>query len=143
MLRLVELLFIALADEKFMIEFVDNKISRITFGHCSPNGILLFREVARIATSFGRVVMRSSNQTIPPSELYKKRYKGISLMLNMLTNVFAGRYVNFGVFELYNDPALNNTMMVSIQCVSTIPLDHILQYPKVAASYYNFMEILF
>ena len=128
---------------KFMIEFVENKMQRITFGHCSPNGILLFREVSKIANAFGRVALVAFKQHVPPAELYKKRYKGITLMLNMLTNIFSGRYVNFGVFELYNDNALSSAMAISIQCAGAIPTEHILQYPKVATSYYNFLEILF
>ena len=55
---------------KFMIEFVENKMQRITFGHCSPNGILLFREVSKIANAFGRAALVGFKQHVPPAELY-------------------------------------------------------------------------
>lgn len=39
-------------------------------------------------------------------DAYSKRYKGIWLCLQMLARALGGNYVNFGVFELYGDPAL-------------------------------------
>jgi hypothetical protein len=40
----------------------------------------------------------------PPPPLQK--YKGIWVCLTILTRALGGNYVNFGVFELYGDPAL-------------------------------------
>ena len=37
---------------------------------------------------------------------YGMRYKGIWLCLHILARALGGNYVNFGVFELYGDPAL-------------------------------------
>ena len=43
----------------------------------------------------------------PPSgDPYGQRYKGIWCSLMVLTRALGGNYVNFGVFELYGDPAL-------------------------------------
>ncbi len=39
------------------------------------------------------------------SALYDTRYKGISVCLLALARAMSGNYVNFGVFELYGDPA--------------------------------------
>ena len=35
-----------------------------------------------------------------------QKYKGIWVCLAILTRALGGNYVNFGVFELYGDPAL-------------------------------------
>ena len=40
------------------------------------------------------------------SDPYGQRYKGIWICLDLLKIALAGNYVNFGVFELYGDPAL-------------------------------------
>ena len=40
------------------------------------------------------------------SDPYGQRYKGIWICLELLKRALAGNYVNFGVFELYGDPAL-------------------------------------
>ena len=40
------------------------------------------------------------------SDPYGGKYKGISVCLELLKRALAGNYVNFGVFDLYGDPAL-------------------------------------
>lgn len=42
----------------------------------------------------------------PTSDPYGQKYKGIWICLELLKRGLAGNYVNFGVFELYGDPAL-------------------------------------
>lgn len=37
---------------------------------------------------------------------YERQYKGVAAALQLLSRALAGGYVNFGVFELYGDPAL-------------------------------------
>jgi hypothetical protein len=51
--------------------------------------------------------------------------------------------VCFGVFELYNDRALENALDVALRMALTIPLDDISAYPKLSKAYYSFIEILF
>ena len=52
--------------------------------------------------SYGTRVVASA----PTSDPYGQRYKGIWICLDLLKTALAGNYVNFGVFELYGDPAL-------------------------------------
>ena len=40
------------------------------------------------------------------SDPYGRKYKGIWISLSILARALGGNYVNFGVFELYGDPAL-------------------------------------
>jgi exportin-7 len=40
------------------------------------------------------------------SDAYAQKYKGIGICLELLKRALAGNYVNFGVFDLYGDPAL-------------------------------------
>jgi len=72
-----------------------------------------------------------------------EKYKGIRLMLNTLTNALSGNYVNFGVFNLYNDQALQNSLDVSLQMCLQIPIDDVLAYVKLSRAYFSFMEVLF
>ena len=41
-----------------------------------------------------------------PQDPYGAKYKGIWICLLILARALGGTYVNFGVFELYGDPAL-------------------------------------
>ena len=77
------------------------------------------------------------------SDLYLEKYKGIRLMLNTLTCALSGNYVNFGVFNLYDDKALQNSFDVALQVCLQIPLADVLTYVKLSKAYFAFMEILF
>ena len=68
---------------------------------------------------------------------------GIRLMLNTLTCALSGNYVNFGVFDLYNDKALQNSFDLSLQVCLQIPIADVLAYVKLSKAYFAFLEILF
>lgn len=46
------------------------------------------------------------NKTTTHVGRVSRRYKGIWICLQILSRAMSGNYVNFGVFELYGDPAL-------------------------------------
>jgi exportin-7 len=120
-------------------EFVFNKAQRIYFENSSANGILLFRETSAILCAYGSRILQVPVQ----QNIYLEKYKGIRLMLNTLSNALAGNYVNFGVFSLYNDQALQNSLDVSLQMCLQIPLSDVLAYVKLSRAYFAFVEILF
>jgi exportin-7 len=154
---------------KFCLEFCHNKANRINFDQSSANGILLFRTVSDVVCAFGRRLLASGGGNISgagaggvttptngnglhiqqhnnnnggDSDIYKQRYKGISLALNVLNSALGGNYVCFGVFCLYKDPCLDNALEIALQMTLSIPLEHVLQYPKVSKAYFSFIEIL-
>ena len=116
-----------------------NKGIRIFFENSSANGILLFRETSAICCAYGSRILQIPVQ----QNIYLEKYKGIRLMLNTLTNALSGNYVNFGVFALYNDTALQNALDVSLQMCLQIPVTDIIAYVKLSRAYFSFMEILF
>ena len=124
---------------KFMQEFVFNKGQRIFFEQSSANGILLFRETSAIICAYGSRIL-----LVPVrADIYLEKYKGIRLMLNTLTCALSGNYVNFGVFNLYEDKALQNSFDVALQVCLQIPLADVLAYVKLSKAYFAFLEILF
>lgn len=124
---------------KFMQEFVFNKAQRIFFEQSSANGILLFRKTSEIVCAYGSQIL-----SVPVRDnVYKEKYKGIRLLLNTLTCALTGNYVNFGVFSLYEDPALQNALDVSLQLCLQIPLADVLTYPKLSKAYFAFLDVLF
>jgi exportin-7 len=100
---------------------------------------LLFRETSAILCAYGSRILQVPVQ----QDIYLEKYKGIRLMLNTLTCALSGNYVNFGVFNLYQDKALQNALDVSLQVCLQIPLADVLAYVKLSKAYYAFLEILF
>jgi exportin-7 len=124
---------------RLLQEFVANKGVRISFDNSSANGILLFRETSAICCAYGSRILQVPVQ----QNIYLEKYKGIRLMLNTLTNALSGNYVNFGVFSLYNDQALQNALDVSLQMCLQIPVSDVIAYIKLSRAYFAFVEILF
>ncbi|GFY98117.1 ARM repeat superfamily protein [Actinidia rufa] len=110
-----------------MAEFVLNKSQRLTFDSSSPNGILLFREVSKLTVAYGSRIVSLANC----ADLYTFKYKGIWILLSVLSRALAGNYVNFGVFELYGDRALSDALDTVLKLLISIPLVDILAYRKV------------
>ena len=59
------------------------------------------------------------------SDPYGQRYKGIWICLDLLKRALSGNYVNFGVFELYGDPALKvpcpfSTPRLPLPCIPVL-----------------------
>mmetsp|Transcript_8389 Transcript_8389/g.12050 ORF Transcript_8389/g.12050 Transcript_8389/m.12050 type:complete len:1106 (+) Transcript_8389:82-3399(+) len=126
---------------RFVQEFCHNKANRVNFDQSSPNGILLFRATSDVVCAFGR---RALNASAPTSgDIYKSKYKGMSLALSIINSALGGNYVCFGVFALYNDPALENALDVSLKMALGIPLEHVVAYPKLSSSVFGFIEIIF
>jgi len=128
---------------KFVAEFVLNKTQRLTFEPSSVNGILLFREVSKLVVAYGRKMLQAGRP--PPakgSDVYADRYKGIWISLTVLMRALSGNYVNFGVFELYGDTALQDALGVAVQLSLSMPLEEIMTYRKVAKAYFALIEVL-
>lgn len=51
--------------------------------------------------------------------------------------------MNFGVFALYNDTALESALGVSLQLALSIPMVDLMAFPKLKKGYFSFIEILF
>lgn len=118
---------------------MQNKAQRITFEQSSANGILLFRESSNILCTYGSRILQ-----IPVRfDVYLEKYKGIRLLLNTLTCALSGNYVNFGVFALYDDKALQNALDVSLQMCLQIPIEDVMTYVKLSRAYFSIIEILF
>ncbi|XP_035235887.1 exportin-7-like [Anguilla anguilla] len=125
---------------KLMAELVHNRSQRLQFDVSSPNGILLFRETSKMITTYGNRILTIGE--VPKDQVYALKLKGISTCFSMLKAVLSGNYVNFGVFRLYGDDALDNALQTFIKLLLSIPQSDLLDYPKLSQSYYSLLEVL-
>lgn len=130
---------VMIAAMKFLKEFVWNRSQRIVFELSSANGILLFRETSAVACAYGSRLLQQPVRR----DVYAEKYKGVSLILQVLTCALSGCYVNFGVFALYDDKALQNAMDISLQLCLQIPTEDVMTYMKLSRSFFGYLEVLF
>jgi exportin-7 len=125
---------------KLVAEFVYNKAQRLTFDSSSPNGILLFRETSALIYVYGTRIL--ANEPPASAGVYEHKYKGIGIALLALQRALSGNYVNFGVFALYGDKALDDVLSTAIQLCLSMQLQEMLSFPKVAKTYFTLIDIL-
>lgn len=69
---------------------------------------------------------RILNVEVPKEQIYPLKLKGISICFSMLKAALCGSYVNFGVFRLYGDEALDNALNVFVKLLLSIPQSDLL-----------------
>ncbi|XP_023340889.1 exportin-7 [Eurytemora carolleeae] len=124
---------------KLFAELVQNRSQRLQFDVSSPNGILLFREASKIICTYGNRIL---DVIVPKDQMYPLKLKGISICFNMLKMALCGSYVNFGVFRLYRDDALDNALNTFVKLLLSIPQTDLLDYPKLSQTYYVLLDTL-
>ncbi|KAI0211190.1 Exportin-7 [Lamellibrachia satsuma] len=60
----------------------------------------------------------------------------------MLKAALSGNYVNFGVFRLYGDSALDDVLETFVKILLSISQSDLLDYPKLSQRYYALLECL-
>ena len=130
---------LAVAILELMSELVENKTQRIHFNHCSPDGILLFQYTSKLCCTY---VAKVANIT-QFADKYEAKYYPLGLLFKMLHHSLNGKYVNFGVFQLYKDPCLKSMVDASIVYIAKSPYNEIKLYPKVHQGLQTYLEALF
>jgi exportin-7 len=133
---------LSIAMLRFMNELAQNRSQRIKFDLLSASGILLFRNISKVVVTYSQLrffhsaVVHDGNS----GDLWRIRYKGLHLCLDMFRGSLSGKYVPFGVFALYGDPVLDEITRVTWNMLLATPLKDLLAYPKLANSFFLFME---
>uniref|UniRef100_A0A0B7BCX8 Importin N-terminal domain-containing protein n=1 Tax=Arion vulgaris TaxID=1028688 RepID=A0A0B7BCX8_9EUPU len=125
---------------KLFTELAQNRSQRLQFDISSPNGILLFREISKVIVCYGSRILTVGD--IPKDRIYQMKLKGISVCLSMLKAALCGNYVNFGVFRLYGDGALDDALSMFVKLLLSIPQSDLMDYPKLSQNYYGLVECL-
>lgn len=63
---------------------------------------------------------------VPKEQIYPMKLKGYAVCFQMLKAILSGNYVNFGVFKLYGDDALDNVLNMTAKLILSIAHDDIL-----------------
>ncbi|KAJ8316811.1 hypothetical protein KUTeg_004715 [Tegillarca granosa] len=125
---------------KLMAELAQSRSQRLMFDVSSPNGYLLFREVSKMIVNYGSRILSIGD--VPKDQVYRMKLKGVSVCFFMLKAALCGNYVNFGVFRLYGDDALDNAQGMFVKLLLSISQRDLMDYPKLSQNYYGLLECL-
>ncbi|KAJ1961759.1 hypothetical protein GGI12_003063 [Dipsacomyces acuminosporus] len=129
-----------IAALKFMSELVYNRTQRLNFDVSSPNGILIFREASKAMWEYGSQILKGTQA--PVRDIYKDRYKGVSVCFDTLMRLISGKYVAIGVMPLYGDMALDNAYSIVLELLKQFPVSDVIAYPKLGKSTLAMLEVL-
>ncbi|KAK3828778.1 MAG: hypothetical protein J3Q66DRAFT_19599 [Benniella sp.] len=130
---------LSIAIMRFWHEFASNKSGRVMFESSSPNGILLFRETSNILYTYGQTLLNRPLSN--PNAWWSEKYKGVMLYFNVLAASLSGKYVNFGVFKLYGDKALDQVLELFFSLMLAIPVDDMMSFPKLSQAYFSVIDV--
>uniref|UniRef100_A0A6G1SBY7 Exportin-7 n=1 Tax=Aceria tosichella TaxID=561515 RepID=A0A6G1SBY7_9ACAR len=124
---------------RLIAELVDNREKRNYYDSASSESIYLFREVSSIIVSLGTRILTLTD--IPEENIYQYKLKTISIMFR-ITQTSLRAKMNFAVFQLYGDSALNDILQMFVKLFLSIIQCDILSYPKLSLQYYPLLEVL-
>ena len=78
------------------------------------------------STCFPHAGSRILSVNVSKDQMYPLKLKGISVCFSMLKAALCGSYVNFGVFRLYGDEALDNALNTFVKLLLSIPQSDLL-----------------
>ncbi|XP_052704704.1 exportin-7-B-like [Crassostrea angulata] len=79
---------------------------------------------------------------VPKDQVYTMKLKGISVCFSMLKAALCGNYVNFGVFRLYGDNALDKAFGMFVKLLLSVSQRDLMDYPKLSQNFYSLLECL-
>ncbi|KAK6045414.1 hypothetical protein COOONC_17081 [Cooperia oncophora] len=123
---------------RLLAELCQNRQQRLKFEMSSCSAVLLFKEASKIICAYGNRILVMPD--VPKERAYAERYKNIGIIFNVLKCALIGAYVPFGVFRLYGDPCLQDSLNMFVKLFMKIPEEDFHSYTKIAQHYYNLLE---
>ncbi|KAJ3427873.1 exportin [Anaeramoeba flamelloides] len=123
---------------KFWNELTNNAKNRIKFESSSPNGIYLFKEVLNSIYQYSLKLEQNFESVNNTNTLQL-----ILLLQQILFRALSGNYINLGVFEIYKENILENTIKIILKLSLQINYSQLLNLPDLYHNFYSLISILF
>lgn len=127
----------------------NNSCKRIHFDRTSSHEVLIFKEVCYPAmVSFAQLTLalREKLTAARANVDAEERIicKNIKIFLRVLLSVLKGNYLNFSIFEIYNDKCFNEIVMYALRLVFTsfTSADKFFAYEKLSLLFFEFVAQL-
>lgn len=125
---------------RLIAELVDTREKRNYHDNYSSDSIYLFREVSSLVVGFGARLLTLTN--IPNENIYQFKLKAISLVFKIIQLSLRAK-INYAVFQLYGDPALNDLLQMFVKLfLSIISCDILVSIYIYISNYNSFKETI-
>lgn len=124
---------------RLIAELVDSREKRNYYDSAFPESVYLFREFSSLVVGLGSRILTLTD--IPDENIYQYKLKAISIIFKIIQTLLRAK-INFAVFQLYGDSALNDLLQMFVKLFLSIISCDILSYPKLSLQYYPLLEVL-
>jgi exportin-7 len=87
---------------KFLSELVNNRCSRLRFDTWNINGLIVFKESAKIVIQFYKLYECLASKPVKRDK-YREIFKYLDITIQIYLNCITGNFINFAICEYYND----------------------------------------
>lgn len=102
---------------RLIAELVDGREKRNYYDSVFSESIYLFREFSSIVVELGARLLTLTD--IPAENIYQYKLKAISIIFKIVHTLLRAK-INFAVFQLYGDPALNDLLQMFVKLFLSI-----------------------
>ncbi|CDW76789.1 importin-n-terminal domain-containing protein [Stylonychia lemnae] len=127
---------------KFLAEIVNNRCSRLRFDTWNINGLIVFKEAAKITIQYLQLC-DNLNQKIVKRDAYKEKYKFLMSIMNIYVNCITGHYISFAICEFYNDDTFSQLSICVMKCLTSINIKDIKAYDQIYKKVFSLLESFF
>ena len=125
---------------RLLIDIVSNKNFQETFPIESPNCMIIFKGITMATSSLCERYLQMPNREY--KNPYIECYKPLCLCLKSISSCFKCNFVNFSIFDIYNDNSIITMLNSILQLALLIPYPALEAYDKIVHSVYMFIDSL-
>ncbi len=81
---------------------VNNRCSRLRFDTWNINGLIAFKESAKIIIKYLEI-SDNLNKKVVKKDAYRERFKFVESIMIIYQNCVTGHFINFAICEFYSD----------------------------------------
>eukprot|EP00347_Sterkiella_histriomuscorum_P000570 403375338 len=127
---------------KFLSEIVNNRCSRLRFDTWNINGLIVFKEAAKITIQYLQLY-DNLNTKIVKRDSYKEKYKFLMAIMTIYTNCITGHFINFAICEFYNDDTFSQLSTHVMKSLVQIQIKDLKVYDKIYKKAFSLLESFF
>lgn len=125
---------------KFIADLTLQKYKRISFNPSSVHGIKLLKHGMELLVNVSKGFQKSSD--VGQDNLYKSRYKIVSICLKIFRNLLDGEFVRYGQLLVFGETCVRDGLVACLEMVNTAGLENLLYFPKISKEYWGFCRAL-
>lgn len=128
---------------KFLAELVNNRCSRLRFDTWNINGLVVFKEAAKISIQYLQWTECLTTKAGKSGDIYKDKFKFLDSFMNIFINCITGHFINFAICEFYSDDTFSQLSQFIFKAIVSQEYENLRVYEKLHKKAFSLTESFF